>query len=95
LSTTTRRLRVINHVEPVEPIPGRRLGGAHWWDPDRLHHAEDLPRFCPLCGAGLGDGISVEYWEADHRTYHTWCRSCGWAGDIVRVIRMVGHEPAD
>jgi hypothetical protein len=84
-----------NHVEPPDPIGGRRLTGVHWWDPDRIHHLEDLPRHCPQCGAGLGDGISVEYWEADQRVYHTWCHGCGWTGDIVRVRRMIGHEAED
>jgi phage terminase large subunit GpA-like protein len=39
------------------------------------------------------EGISVEYWEADRRVFHTWCNTCGWSGNIVRVERMVGHEP--
>ncbi|GEM_PF-2920398 len=76
---------------------GRRLTGAHWWDPDRRRHLADLPRHCPRCSARLDPetGISVEYWEADRRIYHTWCRSCGWTGDIIKVDRMVGHETAD
>ena len=88
---------VDNHVEPPDPLPGRRLGGVHWWDPDRLHHLHDLPRFCPDCASTVtGEGgLAVEYWEADRRFYHTWCAACGWTGDIVRVRRMVGHEPAD
>jgi hypothetical protein len=90
-----RKLRYSNHVEPPVPIPGRRLGGVHWWDPDRLHHLEDMPHFCPRCGANLHDGISVEYWEAEQRIYHSWCRSCDWTGDIIRVTRMIGHEPED
>lgn len=90
-----RRPEVPNKVERADPIPDRRLSGVHWWDPDRLHHLEDLPKFCPNCGEKLTQGISVEYWEADNRTYHTWCRECGWAGDIVRVDRVIGHEPAD
>lgn len=84
-----------NHVEPPDPIGGRRLTGVHWWDPDRIHHLEDLPRHCPQCGDGLSDGISVEYWEAEERVYHTWCHGCGWTGDIVRVRRMIGHEAED
>lgn len=83
-----------NHVEPPDPVSGRRLTGAHWWDPDRLRHLDDLPAFCPKCGADIleNGGISVEYWEADERVYHTWCHQCGWAGDIAKVHRMVGHE---
>ena len=84
-----------NQVEPPDPVEGRRLSGVHGWDPDRIHHLEDMPRFCPSCGAALGDGIAVEYWQADDRVYHTWCRDCGWAGDIIRVKRMIGFEAAD
>lgn len=86
-----------NHVEAPIPIRGRRLTGAHWWDPDRIAHLDDLPAFCPSCGAAIVEngGLSVEYWEADRRVYHTWCHDCGWVGDIVRVRRMVGHEAAD
>ena len=40
-----------------------------------------------MCGAALGDGISVEYWQADQRIYHTWCHDCGWTGDIIRVTQ--------
>lgn len=74
-----------------------RLSGSHWWDKDRAAHLEDRPRFCPGCGGSVtgSEGISVEYWEADRRVYHTWCSSCGWAGNIVRIQRMVGHEPED
>ncbi|MGH9304450.1 MAG: hypothetical protein ACRDZ5_08570 [Acidimicrobiales bacterium] len=79
-----------------EPVPGRRLSGEHWWDPDRLSHLDALPRFCPHCGTGLSGsgGAAVEYWEGDRRVYHTWCHACGWAGDITGVGRVVGHEPA-
>ena len=84
-----------NHVEPPDPIKGRRLSGVHWWDPDRIHHLEDLPRYCPNCGEPLGEGISVEYWESEQRVYHSWCRTCHWAGDIIRVRRMVGYEASD
>lgn len=83
-----------NHIESQEPVRGRRLSGVHWWDPDRLNHLDDLPRFCPHCGRAIieNGGISVEYWEAEQRIYHTWCHSCGWAGDIARVYRVIGHE---
>jgi hypothetical protein len=86
-----------NHVEPPIPLPGRRLGGVHWWDPDRIRHLADLPVFCPSCGAAIVEngGISVEYWEGEERVYHTWCHGCGWAGDIIKVYRMIGHEAAE
>ncbi len=53
-----------------------------------------MPRHCPRCAAALDPetGISIEYWQGDQRVYHTWCRSCGWSGDIIRVDRMIGHE---
>ncbi len=43
----------------------------------------------------MATGISVEYWEADRRVYHTWCGACGWTGDIIPVERMIGHEASD
>jgi hypothetical protein len=75
----------------------QRLTGEHWWDPDRRQHVDDLPRHCPRCAAELdvGTGISVEYWEADRRVYHTWCGACRWTGDIVPVDRMIGHEASE
>ncbi|MGH9116738.1 MAG: hypothetical protein ACRD0A_02320 [Acidimicrobiales bacterium] len=78
----------------IESTP-RRPTGDHWWDADRQRHLADLPRFCPGCGEALDPArdLAVEFWEADHRAYHIWCRRCGWAGDIVRVDRIVGHEP--
>ena len=84
-----------NHVEPVTPIAERRYSGQHWWDPDRLNHLLDMPEFCPSCGHSLEDGIAIEFWDAGNRVYHAWCRTCEWAGDIVRVRRMVGYEAAD
>lgn len=79
---------------PDGPTGGQRVTGDHWWDGDREAHLADLPRHCPSCGAKLDidTGISVEYWEGEQRIYHTWCKSCGWTGDIIRVERMIGHE---
>jgi RNase P subunit RPR2 len=73
------------------------MTGEHWWDGDRQRHVEDLPRYCPHCAAAIDpeSGLAVEYWEADRRVYHTWCKSCGWSGDITRVDRVVGHEVAE
>lgn len=72
-----------------------RLTGDHWWDPDRERHIRDRPKYCPDCASGIEEagGIAVEYWEGERRIFHTWCGACGWAGDIVRVDRMIGHEP--
>ena len=62
-----------------------------------MNHLHDLPRFCPDCGAAITDdtGIAIEYWLANKRIYHLWCRTCGWAGDIARIRRMVGPEAAE
>lgn len=59
-----------------------------------MNHLHDLPRFCTDCGSDItGDaGMATEYWQADRRLYHVWCRSCGWTGDVVRVRRMIGPD---
>lgn len=90
-----REPRWTNHVPPVVPVADRRLGGNHWWDPDRIAHEADMPKFCPECAEPLDtDGsIAVEYWEGEHRVYHVRCHACDWSGDVKRVQRMVGHEP--
>jgi len=41
--------------------------------------------------AGDG-GLVVEYWTGDQRVFHCWCRGCGWAGEVVHVDRVIGHE---
>ena len=84
-----------NAVEKTEPVTDRRLSGEHWWDPDRIAHRDDAPRFCPACGESLADpsSIAVEFWESERRVFHTQCGQCSWTGDIARVERMVGHEP--
>ena len=81
-------------MQTPEPIADRRLSGDHWWDPDRINHVNDLPQFCPGCGAGLDTpgSMSVEYWNGDKRVYHTNCEACAWSGDIARVERLVGPE---
>jgi hypothetical protein len=70
------------------------LAESRWFAPDALAHAVDSPSFCPRCGARVtGDGgLVVEYWTGDERVFHCWCRSCGWAGDVTAVERMIGHE---
>ncbi len=72
----------------------RALADARWFAQDALAHAVDSPSFCPRCGAGVtGEGgLVVEYWTGDERVFHCWCRSCGWAGDVTSVERMIGHE---
>lgn len=84
-----------NHQDVPEPVADRRLTGAHWWDPDRLAHVADQPRFCPHCGGALdGPGsIAIEYWQGENRVFHTRCDRCDWKGDITRIERMIGIEP--
>lgn len=86
--------RWTNVVEVPVPIRDRHLTGVHWWDPDRIRHLDDMPKFCPSCGAAVVEngGLCVEYWEGERRIYHTWCHECRWTGDITRVTRMIGHE---
>lgn len=82
---------------PPASSPPHRLGGDHWWDPDREAHVRDKPRYCSRCGHRIGEdetSLAVEYWEADRRVYRVWCRACGWTGDVVNVERVEGHEPA-
>lgn len=70
------------------------MAESAWFAGDAMAHAVDSPSFCPLCGAGVtgNGGLVVEYWTADERVFHCWCRSCGWAGDVTPVERMIGHE---
>lgn len=67
---------------------------AGWFGPHAAEHRRDAPRHCPACGGGLGrgGGVTVEYWAARDRIFHTWCRGCGWSGD---VLRAGGDEPTD
>ncbi|CAN5804134.1 hypothetical protein BH23ACT10_BH23ACT10_07360 [soil metagenome] len=89
-----REPRWSNQVDTPTPVRGQRLSGDHWWDPDRIAHADDAPQYCPACGGSLdGPGsIAVEYWQGANRTYHTRCDRCSWTGDITTVERMIGHE---
>jgi len=71
------------------------LAERTWFSEHALAHAVDAPSYCPRCGAGLAGaagGLVVEYWTADERVFHCWCRSCGWTGDVTTVNRMIGHE---
>lgn len=75
---------------------GSRVGGDRWWDPDRRTHLEDQPRFCPGCGRSVetaGTSLDVEYWEGERRIHRLLCGSCDWTADIVRIHRVVSHEP--
>lgn len=58
-----------------------------WFAPHAAEHRRDAPRHCPACGCGLDDGgsVTIEYWAARDRIFHTWCRSCDWSGDVLRA----------
>ncbi|MGH8931209.1 MAG: hypothetical protein ACRDZO_11450 [Egibacteraceae bacterium] len=76
------------HSVPLSP-PSRRRGSAA----DAERHARDAPRQCPWCGATYAnEGLVVEYWAADDRIFHCWCRTCRLVAEIVRVDRVTGHE---
>jgi len=52
-------------------------------------------RFCPSCGERFDVTAFVqEYWTAGSTVFHVWCKSCGFAGDVVPTVRMIGYEPA-
>jgi hypothetical protein len=51
--------------------------------------------FCPHCGRPLDVTDFVqEYWAAQTRVFHVWCRACQFTADVVPTKRMFGHEPA-
>ena len=51
--------------------------------------------FCPHCGQAIDVTAFVqEYWTAQSRVFHVWCRNCRFTADVVPVERMLGHEPA-
>lgn len=89
-------MSTLPHLRLAEDLkPSARMTGDHWWDADRQRHVTDSPRHCVNCGSPIDDesGMVVEYWESDRRIYHVWCGACGWAGDVVTIDRMIGHEP--
>lgn len=58
-----------------------------WFDPHADEHRRDAPRHCPACGQSLqgGGSVTIEYWAARDRIFHTWCRACRWSGDVLRA----------
>lgn len=75
-----------------------RVGGDQWWDSDRERHLEDRPRFCPGCGSSVDSddtSLNVEFWEGDRRVHRVLCGNCDWTADVVRIHRVVSHEPDD
>ena len=76
-------------AELFPPRPGPLLRP----NPDAALHLIAAPRFCPDCAAEMFDhGLVVEFWRAEQTVFHCWCASCGFAGEICRVNRYVGHE---
>ena len=56
--------------------------------PEEIKTAQTLAGqlFCPRCTAAFADnGISSAFWRADDSVYFSWCRKCGWLGDIVEI----------
>ena len=89
-------MTAVPHLRLAEDSrPSARLTGDHWWGADHRRHTSDSPRHCANCGSPIDDesGMVVEYWESDRRIYHVWCSACGWAGDVVTIDRLIGHEP--
>jgi len=77
----------------LPPDPHRLPPPDAWFAKDAVRHLLDRPKFCPMCGASLGeDGITTEYWTADCRNFMTWCASCHWFGEVVRFGMVVITE---
>jgi hypothetical protein len=55
------------------------------------------PAYCPRCGASLAprENLVQEYWVAEETRFYCWCRTCGFAGDVRFVERVVSHEVAE
>jgi hypothetical protein len=68
------------------PPPGE------WFGPNAERHLLDRPRFCPMCGQPLDDGLVSESWAGDQRIFLTWCAGCSWMGDVVRYDSVAIHE---
>lgn len=50
--------------------------------------------FCPRCTSAFADhGISSAFWRAEDSVYFSWCRACGWLGDIVEITSVTSWEP--
>jgi hypothetical protein len=82
----------------VAAVPGDRVAAAGPAPgPDRPPEAADQVHvsFCPRCGAELDVQAFVqEYWTADARVFHCWCRACDFVCDVMPTERVVTHEPA-
>ncbi len=63
--------------------------------PEEVKTAQTLAGqlFCPRCRAAFADhGISSAFWRADDIVYFSWCRECGWLGDIVEISFVTAWE---
>lgn len=64
-----------------------------WFARDAERHLLDRPKYCPMCGHPLDvNGITTEYWTAGDRNFMTWCASCHWFGEVVRIGMVVITE---
>jgi hypothetical protein len=86
--TAGRGLPVFDPVLPPPTATFARDAEAHYLD---------RPKFCPECGTSFADAsaLVVEYWVGEARVFATWCATCLWSGEIVKVTRTLGHEAGD
>jgi hypothetical protein len=75
--------------------PHRLPERGEWFATDATRHLLDRPRFCPMCGADLDQGLTTEYWSGDERVFLTWCAACSWLGNVVRFDHVAIEERAD
>lgn len=91
LPADPHRLPANPHRLPADPH--RLPPPGEWFAPDAERHLLDRPRFCPMCGAPLDNGLVSESWSGDQRVFFTWCAACSWLGDVVRYDRVSIDEP--
>lgn len=63
--------------------------------PEEIHTIRTLSSelYCPRCTAQFSQhGISSAFWRADEIIYFSWCRECGWLGDIIEITSVVSYE---
>jgi hypothetical protein len=94
IATRWRRERGLLPVaDPDLPADPHQLPPpGEWFGPDAERHLLDRPRFCPMCGQPLDDGLVSESWAGDQRVFLTSCACCSWMGDVVCYDRVAIHE---
>ncbi|HUY07589.1 MAG TPA: hypothetical protein VMU99_10050 [Acidimicrobiales bacterium] len=66
-----------------------------YFGPEELHNIQTLSSelHCPKCTALFSEnGFSSSFWRAEETIYFSWCRACGWLGDIIEITSLVGYE---